>query len=335
MVDLGKLKFKIMELRNISFPPALGASGVQGFFGNPNFPEYKHSQIIRMLFGDIFKNMGFVAKTATTYANKGNVELSSNDYSFKKLLPNAIYPFISKGAALNAVGLSNSGIDFLLETGIWHERQKPFMLSFMPVGGTPLKNVKETEKFCMVLKQHLPFFKTKIALQVNLSCPNTNHDQGMLLTEANTIFDILGELDIPLVPKINALLNPKIAWEIMLHPKCDALCVSNTIPFGTHSDILWKKFGMKNGKSPLEKYNYPPGGLSGAPIFPIVVKWIEEFCKLKSYKPIIAGGGVMSKQDVRILSDFSKVEAVSIGSVAFLRPWRVPGIIEECYKWFL
>src|SRR3989344_2080540 len=233
-----------MELRGIEFPPALGASGVQGFFGDPRHPEYKHSLIIKALFGDIFEGMGFVAKTATSYPNKGNVQLSAKDgFSFEELSPKAIHVMPFKKAALNAVGLSNEGYEFLLNTGIWQERLDPFMLSFMPIGSTSEVRKTETERFVLFLKKELPNFNSEIALQVNLSCPNTGHAQQMLLDEANVFFEILGELNIPLVPKINAVLPINVASKLMDHPLVDALCVSNTIPFGEFAHkIDWRKY---------------------------------------------------------------------------------------------
>ncbi|MFA7192086.1 MAG: hypothetical protein WC089_02185 [Candidatus Paceibacterota bacterium] len=322
-----------MILRNIYFLPAQGASGVQGFFGDPRYPEYKHSGLIRATFGDIFHGMGFVSKTGTYFYNKGNVELDRNGYSFKRFAPDAIRPFILRGAALNAVGLSNPGYEKLLKTGLWFERTDPFMLSFMAVENTVEKRIAEAELFVEEMANYLGKFRTQFALQVNLSCPNVGHEQHGLIAESYKMFEILNRLRIPLVPKINALLDPGIAFEIMDHPACDALCVSNTIPFGQgpSGKIDWSKYGPK-GKSPLERKKYPPGGLSGAPIFPLVVDWLRHASELKNSKPIIAGGGVMDKESVEILAQYPNVEAISIGSVAFLRPGRVRGIIKQCYK---
>lgn len=320
-----------MVLRKVIFPRALGASGVQGFFGDPFYPEYKHSPIIKAICGDIFKDMGFVAKTVTISYNRGNVPLAMNMFSFKELLPKAIHPFIAEGAALNAVGLSNYGFENLLNMGIWQFKKEPFMLSFMAIGKTKEDRLKEARDFVSILKKKIPYFMSPFGLQVNFSCPNTGHDQKDLINEAKEILSILDELDIPLIPKINAVLPAQIAHEILEFKECDALCFSNTIPFGEFPKLInWRKYS-KNGKSPLEKYGFPKGGLSGAPIFPVVVDWLEQFEKINSNtKPVIAGGGVMHIKDVQMLSKFKSVSAISIGTVAFTRPWRVPGIIKEC-----
>lgn len=325
-----------MILRNIYFPPALGASGVQGFFGDPFYPEYKHSRIIKMIWGDIFQNMGFVAKTATMDFNKGNVKLKLGGFAFKELLPDAIYPMPFRSAALNAVGLSNPGFTILLQTGLWQFKTEPFMLSFMAIRKTKEERMKEAREFVLLLNKYKPKFMAKFALQVNFSCPNTDHNQKDLIGEASQILDILSELGVPLIPKINAVLLPQIAHEIMENKNCDALCFSNSIPFKEFpKDIKWSKYSTHN-RSPLEFRGYSSGGLSGAPIFPVVEKWLTMFSKINtSTKPIIAGGGVMSKNDVKILCDFSNVKAISIGTVAFIKPWAVKTIIKECYKYLM
>lgn len=44
--------------------------------------------------------------------------------------------------------------------------------------------------------------------------------------------------------------------------------------------------------------------------------------------PIIGGGGILKKADVDLLYQCG-ADAVMIGSVAILRPWRVRGIIKR------
>lgn len=319
-----------MVLRNIYFPRALGASGVQGFFGDPFHPEYRHSKFIKFFWGDIFKDMGFVAKTATAEYNKGNVRL--NGFAFRHFLPDAIYPMPLKAAALNAVGLSNPGFESLLWHGLWQFRKDNFMLSFMAISKSRKERMNETERFVKILEPRIPKFMGKFALQVNLSCPNTGHDQNELVGESAEMFDILSVLGVPLIPKINALITPEKANKIMEHKECDALCFSNTIPFGELPEIIdWRKYSGKNGKSPIENRGYKvKGGLSGKPIFPVVYNWLKLFNdQYPNSKPVIAGGGITTKGDVRRLSELGCVDAISVGTVAFTRPWAVQGIIKE------
>lgn len=328
-----------MILRNIDFSPAQGASGVQGFFGNLEYPEYKHSKIIKSVFGNIFDGMGFVAKTGTTHYNQGNVRMEEDGFSFALFSPPAIYPMPLRGAMLNVVGLSNPGYEALLDKCHWFKRREPFMISFMPIKHSKEERLEETREFAKIIERYSECFEAKFAIQVNFSCPNVDGEQEKLVRESSQILDILSRLNIPLIPKINALLYPELAFEVMKHDAADALCVSNTIPFGENAEWLnhridWSKFSTKDGKSPLQKRGFEKGGgLSGKPVFPITCEWLRsaERCEWNK-KPIIAGGGVMSKEDVGILAQFKNVEAISIGTVATLRPWRVPSIIKQCYK---
>lgn len=325
-----KIKTLIMLIGNIAFPRALGASGVQGFFGDPNYPEYKHSGVIKSVFGDIFKGMGFVAKTATVDLNPGNVRLKGN-FRFKDFLPNAIIPMPFKGAVLNAVGLSNPGFDNLLSWGIWQHKSDPFMLSFMAIRKTKEERLMEAREFVKLMQKHMWKFMSKWALQVNFSCPNTGHDLRNLIAESEEILNILAELEVPLIPKINPVLTPEFAHEMLEHKHVEALCFSNSVPWGEFPDMIdWSKYA-EHGRSPLDLRGYPKGGLSGAPIFPVVRKWLDKFSSINpNTKPIIAGGGITSTKDVRILSEFPSVSAVSIGSAAMVRPWRVKALINEC-----
>ncbi len=321
-----------MVLRNIIFPCALGASGVQGFFGDPYYPEYKHSAILKNVFGDIFKNMGFVAKTATIDLNPGNVRLTGN-FRFKHFLPDAIIPMPFKGAVLNAVGLSNPGFDNLLSWGIWQHKGEPFMLSFMAIRKTKEERLKEAREFVVLMQKHVRKFMSKWALQVNFSCPNTGHDLKNLIAESDEILNILSELDVPLIPKINPVMTPELAHEMLENEHVDALCFSNSLPWGEFPDMIdWRKYS-EHGRSPLALRGYPNGGLSGAPIFPVVRMWLEKFSNINpNTKPIIAGGGVTSRSDVKTLAMFPSISAISIGSAAMVRPWKVKDIIDECYN---
>ena len=76
------------------------------------------------------------------------------------------------------------------------------------------------------------------------------------------------------------------------------------------------------------------GGLSGAPLFPVLVDWIIAMEAHDSTVKIIAGGGIMKKKDIDCLAQFSIVHGIALGSVAILRPWRLQGLIRHGNKLF-
>ena len=315
-----------MKLRDIEFYSVLGASGVQGFFDE----GYKNHRFFKALFGSrfSFEGMTFVAKTTTLNERKGNMPLGPDRITPIEIKPRCVFVnFRSwrKGAALNSVGLAGPGAQFLLDTGRWQARTDSFFISFMSVEPTRAGRMEELKTFVALLKHYLPGFRGKVGLQINFSCPNVGLHPEELIAEIAEALDIASVLGIPLVPKINMLVSPRLAAEITSHRFCDALCVSNTLPWGAlPNEINWKDiFGTD--ESPLKDLG--GGGLSGAPLFPLLIRWLEG-ARGDVSKPIIAGGGIMSKRDVKVLS-YIKPAAISLGTIAMLRPWRLQETILE------
>ncbi len=185
-----------MKLREIEFGSVFGASGVMGFFGE----GYPYHKIFRFIPGFSFESVTLVAKTATTMPRAGNMPLAADRLTPRDFKPECIWVHPWNATALNAVGLSGPGIDFLLSTGRWQARTDNFFLSFMSVGDTKESRLLELRIFCDTLKKALPDFHGHIGLQLNFSCPNTGHGQAMLLDEGSDALTIASELDIPLVP---------------------------------------------------------------------------------------------------------------------------------------
>ncbi len=307
-----------MKLRGIEFGSVFGASGVMGFFGE----GYPYHKIFRFIPGFSFDGVTFVGKTTTALPWAGNMPLGKDRLTPRDFKPDCISVRPFSGVALNAVGLSGPGIDFLLFTGRWQKRTDNFFLSFMSVGDTKEARLNELQGFCEKLKKALPDFHGHIGLQLNFSCPNTGHGQELLLDEVTDALIIARDLGIPLIPKFSALIALPYAKKIAEHPDCDALCVSNTIGWADIKESDRKKmFG--SSVSPLARYG--GGGISGNYLLPIVVDWIREARKEGITIPIIASGGVMSKVAVKKLKD-AGADAISVGSVTFLRPWRLKEI---------
>lgn len=315
-----------MKLRGIEFGSVQGASGVQGFFGE----GYKIHRYWRLLFpGQFnFKGMTFVAKTTTLNKREGNMPLGPDGITPLEMKPRCVFVNARswrKGAALNSVGLSGPGARFLFETGRWQARKDAFFISFMSVEKELKQRLIELERFVLLFKDYLPDLWGRVGLQINFSCPNVGLHTEQLTGEICESLAIASVLNIPLVPKMNLLLPQEAAAEITANLCCDALCISNTLPWGSLPDrINWKDlFGTD--ESPLKHLG--GGGLSGAPLLPLLIEWMDG-ANGSIYKPIIAGGGVMSAKDVKLLS-YTSPKAVSLGTIAMLRPWRVASAIQE------
>jgi dihydroorotate dehydrogenase len=201
----------------------------------------------------------------------------------------------------------------------------------MSVEKTAKERITELQEFVKLFAEYLPKFNAPVGLQINFSCPNVGVDIEYLSSEAKTGLRIASALGIPLMPKFSVLASVKTIKEISDNPNCDAICISNTIPWGKLPDkIDWKNlFG--SDVSPLVQFD--SGGLSGKPLLPLVVKWVVDARYAGIEKPINAGGGILSPDDVRLLYNVL-ASSVFIGSVATLRPWRVKEIIEKAHVLF-
>lgn len=307
-----------MHLRSINFGHVLNSSGARNFDGSG---WWYHG--LAGWMGLDYTNTTFVAKTTTFEPRAGNMPL--HGLQPLDLAPDCIRVYPWKGMALNAVGLSGPGAKALLERGLWHEQERPFFVSFMSVEKGPDERMAELKRFVALFQRYLPF-TAPVGLQLNFSCPNVGLNPQHLVDEIREALDISSVLDIPLVPKINAVFPQEIAFVLEEHTAFDALCVSNTIPWGQlPGKIDWKKlFGTET--SPLAKYG--GGGLSGSPLLPIVVDWIQNLREAGFAKPVIGGGGILSKRDAdQVIA--AGASAVELGSVAMLRPWRVKGIVRH------
>jgi len=326
-----------MIIREIDFGNILGASGVQGFKGDGS--EYPHHKI--PFFRPDFTGMTFVAKTVTlnerTTENGANMDINSSSLRPKELFPKCIWINWTKKAVLNAVGLTNIGIERMLARGYWQKRTSPFFISFMSVAKTAKERLEEWENFCIILKYFLPQFKTQIGIQINFSCPNAGIDTEKLPSEVKTQLNvgrkILGEKMV-FMPKFSVTQIPiDVALEISRDENCDAICVSNTIPWkDLPDDIKIESFGSI--ESPLRTLGIEQdGGYSGPYLFPLVLNWVKEAEMAGIKKPINAGGGIFSKRDIFDLY-LAGASSVFLGGIALLRPWKVQEIIKYSNQLF-
>ncbi len=306
-----------MKLRGIDFGNVLGASGVQGFFGEGYwFHKLWH------WFGLDFTGMTFVTKTATLKPRKGNMSLTKN-YTPKNPFPRCVKVKLRRGVMLNSVGLSNPGLSALLNK--WQRRTEPFFISIMSLAETPTQRLSEMRIMVELLRIYKEISSTPFGLQINLSCPNTGHDPGELIGESAKVLEIAGSLGVPVMPKYSIASAPiEAVLQLNKNPNCDAICVSNTLPFGW-KEIDWQKvWGSKT--SPLAKLG--GGGLSGAVLRPLVCEWITRLREAGFTKPINGGGGILCPEDVKHYHN-AGASSIFLGSVAALRPWRVKSIIKQ------
>lgn len=314
-----------MKLRAVEFGNILGASGVQGFFGE----GYWFHKMWRP-FGLDFTGMTFVAKTATLLPHKGNMSLTRH-YTPKSPFPGCVKAKLQRGVMLNAVGLSNPGLGALLVTGKWQKHIRPFLLSIMSLGDTPKQRLEELRIMVEMIGLFKGNFSAPFGLQINLSCPSTGNDPHKLVGESVEALEIASILNVPLMPKYSiASASTKAVLQLNGHPNCDAICVSNIVPFGWE-EVDWQNV-WGSTKSPLVKLG--GGGLSGKILRPLVCEWIMRLRDAGFTKPVNGGGGIFCPKDVEYYHN-AGASSIFLGSVAILRPWRVRAIIKQAdnIKW--
>lgn len=314
-----------MKLREVDSGNVLGASGVQGFFGE----GYWFHKVWRP-FGLNFANMTFVAKTATLLSREGNMSLTRN-YTPKSPFPGCVKVKLLRGVMLNSIGLSNPGLGALLGTKKWQKRTKPFWLSIMSLADTPQRRLEELRIMVETIGFCKDYFSAPFGLQINLSCPNIKHNPRELIDESPKVLEIGRVLGVPLMPKYSIASAPiQTVLQLNDHPDCDAICVSNTLPFGWKG-VDWQSV-WGSTTSPLAKMG--GGGLSGKTLRPLVCEWIARLRDAGFTKPINGGGGILCPKDAEHYRD-AGASSIFLGSVATLRPWRVKAIINHAnnLKW--
>lgn len=318
-------------IHGIDFGPVWAMSGLVNFYGE-GWPYHK----IIKIFGVDFRKITLVSKTTTLLANEGNMPLKKNMMP-KELIPKSVYLNFYKRHSLNAVSLSGPGAEEVLSSPKLKTKTQPFQLSFMSVAPSDKERLAEFEKFIKILLRELPNYQTRIGLQLNVTCPNTAHDNPELkeVLKMLDMCEALIEKGVAIILKISVEMPIQNILTFGYHPNCHAVCTSNTVNFGNLPDkINWQKLFPKGSPLLKRKLNIQkPGGLSGAPLLPLVIEQIKSLRNAGFQKHINGGGGILYPKDVNALLE-AGADSVSIGTVAFLNPIAIPWITRRAKKIF-
>ena len=131
-----------VTIGGIQFSPAFAASGVMGNFGE----GYFHHKVFEAV--GLLNKSGttFVSKTATLNQRNGNMPYENgNNFGPKELIPSCIKINLLTGNTLNAVGLSNPGLEVFLKTEKWQQLKDPFWISIISIASTYEERKTEME----------------------------------------------------------------------------------------------------------------------------------------------------------------------------------------------
>ncbi len=308
-----------MKLRNIDFGNVLCASGTRGFFGE-GYPHHKYLKSLGLLS---FDDVTFVSKTVTLLGHKGNMPLKA-DSTPKALFPDCIKINFRNDTILNAVGLSNFGLGYYLGDGRWQAREKPFWISVMSIGDTKGRRLDEAYLISTMLSAYKKDFSAPFGLQINLSCDHTRLKPSKIIEETSEILNVYSGNNVPLMPKFSIASAPLDAiMELNDNPNCDAVCFSNTLPFGWRG-IDWEK-AWGTTKSPLKHLG--GGSLSGRVLAPLVCEYIIRLRERGFKKHINGGGGIFNSRDVNKYHE-AGASSIFVGSVAIFQSWKIASIVK-------
>jgi dihydroorotate dehydrogenase (NAD+) catalytic subunit len=200
----------------------------------------------------------------------------------------------SHGGLINAVGLTNPGIDsFVDEMASLKESGVPVVLSIF--GNSP-KELADVASKGIEMKPE--------AIELNLSCPHAEiaqiaHDPDLTHKYVKAVKEIV---DCPIFAKITPNASDIVAVGMAAErAEADAVVAINTVR-AMKIDIHQKRPILGNRV----------GGLSGPPIFPIAVRCIHDLHNALSV-PIIGVGGVTTWQDA-VEMHLAGASAIQIGT---------------------
>ncbi|KRL27254.1 dihydroorotate dehydrogenase 1B [Limosilactobacillus frumenti DSM 13145] len=280
-VDLPGLKLK---------NPVMPASGTFGFGDVPQAKKY-----------DLNRLGAMVIKTTTPAARTGNPQPQID---------------VLHDGVLNAVGLTNSGVDAVCQTKIPAlRRQYPDLPLMASIGGA-------SEDDYVSVARKLAATQQVDALELNISCPNVKH--GGMAFGTNPV--VAGNLtkavkqacgDVPLYVKLTPNVTDIVAIAQAVEAAgADGISMINTL-LGMRIDIESRQPSLGNVM----------GGLSGNAVKPVAVRMIYQVAHAVKI-PIIGEGGISTAEDV-IEFFLAGASAVEVGSAHFHDALAMPHIIEQ------
>ena len=230
-----------------------------------------------------------VIKTTTPQARKGNPQ-----------------PQIAmlKNGVINSVGLTNPGVDAVVNEKLPHLRQKyPTLPIVGSIGGSSVADYQS-------VAQKLAASNMLNALELNISCPNVQEGGMAFGTNPQTVEEVTRKVKevtgsvpvyVKLSPNVTDITTIAKAAE---RGGADGLTMINTL-LGLHIDVETRESVIGNGM----------GGLSGAILKPLAVRMIYQVAHVTDL-PIIGIGGVETVDDVLEMF-LAGASAVGVGAAHF------------------
>ncbi len=230
-----------------------------------------------------------VTKTLTQHPRRGHLRWSH---------PWSVVKRISRGGIVNAIGLTNPGIEW------WVQKVAPALSSgYKIIVSIEADDEKELREMIPMLEK-API----LGIELNLSCPNVPLKDPRTTEKILNLCRTASEISAhPLIAKLSYTHDYNTLAKELEKTKVQAIAI-NSIPWGV----------IFPGKpSPLDRLG--GGGVSGKIIQPYSWKMVREIAT--SSKIPVIGPSVWEYEDIQKIFD-GGAQAVGFGSVFVLHPWR-------------
>lgn len=228
-----------------------------------------------------------IVKTLTLNPRQGNLN---------HWLPWRCVRFIRNGV-VNAVGLTNPGIDWWIENCYPYIMHKDYRV-------VPSITGTLDELPVMVVKLN----RCKVAgIELNVSCPNTDHNDYI----STSIEKVIKNTELPVTVKMgysDPWLEVCREW-------------NNKVSFDLINAVQWDL--ISSNRSPLTRYGLK-GGVSGKKIKPFA-RSVLQIAKANGINNIISGGGIDCEYEVKWRFAHG-ADAVAFGTIFMKQPW-LPNMI--------
>lgn len=215
---------------------------------------------------------------------------------------------------INAVGLQNPGIDYVIEHELPHLKtyfHKPVIAN---ISGF---SIEEYAYCCEKIDKE----EQVGIIEVNVSCPNVRHGGMSFGTSPEAAAEVTRAVKAVTTKPVYIKLSPNVTDIVSIAKACeeagaDGLCLINTL-LGMRIDTMRRKPIIANTM----------GGFSGAAIFPLAVRMVYQVANACSI-PVMGCGGVQSASNV-IEMMMAGATAVQVGAANLIDPYASKKIVEE------
>ncbi len=272
------------------------ASGALAFDGK-GWPWERPLMWLGLIKPELFT---VVIKSLTRHPRKGNLRWWKPSECVR-LIP---------GGAVNKIGLTNPGIEW------WCKEVAP-KLDFQkfPIAGSIFGDEKELVEMAEMLN-HFDL----VALEVNVSCPNTGHAIEMAELVVNIVKAVKRASRHPIIVKVSADQD-YLAIARGLAETAEAVSL-NSVP--------WKTVFTNGEQTPLAKLEQQVGGggggVSGKPAQKHNWAVVEALAQDGSL-PVI-GPSVMEFEDMDRVRNLG-AQAVSFGAIHLRTPWKPTSFVKK------